>query len=421
MAPQHLRGHHRPVEPRPVGADDRDGVAALEAEPCKPDRIGAHLVEHLGPGPGLPDAEILVAERRAAAKDARRCAPAASETYPRRRQAPGHSVPLLVSRRRAGAAYPSPRRSRSCTRHPGGDLRVRQEHGQGQPDTAPVVRRIRGAGMRARPPTAAQRLDGRRSALSGDGADGRAWPASPASLQAGRLRPANRRSGRPRRSRRRPTPACGRREISRPVDIAIGSRRARALSGCLMKLASQAWSRRSVTPRRSGPDAVADADRVAGRADLLEQGLARLQVERVTGVAGRVGLGLAHLVAPFRVHRADVMTSRSRSPNTEFLVHSPVASLPSTISLRCSLSVPAAVAELGVDRLDVLRLSGQEQPARAGVERVGEFLEPLPACRAPDRRSSRSKKMSRPTTSPSLSSTCEIRAVVSGQMSGQFV
>ena len=29
---ERLRRRHRPVEPRPVGADDGDGVAALEAE-----------------------------------------------------------------------------------------------------------------------------------------------------------------------------------------------------------------------------------------------------------------------------------------------------------------------------------------------------------------------------------------------------
>ena len=67
---EHLRRHHRPVELRPVGADDRDGVAALEAEAVQPDRIGAHLVEHLRPGPGLPDAEILVPIRRAVAEQA---------------------------------------------------------------------------------------------------------------------------------------------------------------------------------------------------------------------------------------------------------------------------------------------------------------------------------------------------------------
>ena len=57
---EHLRRHHRPVEPGPVGADDGDGVAALEPEAGEPCRIGAHLLQHLLPGPDLPDAEVLV-------------------------------------------------------------------------------------------------------------------------------------------------------------------------------------------------------------------------------------------------------------------------------------------------------------------------------------------------------------------------
>ena len=57
---EHLRRHHRPIELRPVRADDGDGVAALEAEPGKPCRICAHLRQDLCPGPDLPDAEILV-------------------------------------------------------------------------------------------------------------------------------------------------------------------------------------------------------------------------------------------------------------------------------------------------------------------------------------------------------------------------
>ena len=61
---EHLRRHQRPVELRPVGADDGDGVAALEAEPAQAHRIGAHDLQHLAPGPGLPDAEILVPHGR---------------------------------------------------------------------------------------------------------------------------------------------------------------------------------------------------------------------------------------------------------------------------------------------------------------------------------------------------------------------
>ena len=84
-----LRRRHRPIEPRPVVADDRDLVAALEPERREPDREGAHDLVHLGPGPGLPDAEILVAERRSprpqtcvahqiASERCRRCRPSPS-------------------------------------------------------------------------------------------------------------------------------------------------------------------------------------------------------------------------------------------------------------------------------------------------------------------------------------------------------
>ena len=61
---EHLRRHHRPVELRPVAADDGDGFAALEAGPLQADRIGPHDLEHLAPGPGLPDAVILVPHGR---------------------------------------------------------------------------------------------------------------------------------------------------------------------------------------------------------------------------------------------------------------------------------------------------------------------------------------------------------------------
>ena len=46
-AAEHLRGRHRPVEPRPVVADDGDLVAALEPELSQADAQGAHLVAHL--------------------------------------------------------------------------------------------------------------------------------------------------------------------------------------------------------------------------------------------------------------------------------------------------------------------------------------------------------------------------------------
>ena len=58
---------HRPVKPRPVRTDYGELVAALEPQLLQADREGADVVEHLGPRPGLPDAEVLVAHRDAAA------------------------------------------------------------------------------------------------------------------------------------------------------------------------------------------------------------------------------------------------------------------------------------------------------------------------------------------------------------------
>lgn len=66
---EHLRCHDGPVESRPVGADDRDRFAALEAQPMQADRIGTNDVEHIGPGPRLPDAQILVAHGRPCPKN----------------------------------------------------------------------------------------------------------------------------------------------------------------------------------------------------------------------------------------------------------------------------------------------------------------------------------------------------------------
>src|SRR5215831_4704132 len=63
---QRLRGAHRPVEARPVGADDRGLVAPLETELLQTERKRAHLLEHLRPGPHLPDPEVLVPIGRAA-------------------------------------------------------------------------------------------------------------------------------------------------------------------------------------------------------------------------------------------------------------------------------------------------------------------------------------------------------------------
>ena len=59
---ERLAGAHRPIELRPVAADDGELVAPGDPELLQPDRECADLVEDLSPGPGLPDAEILVAD-----------------------------------------------------------------------------------------------------------------------------------------------------------------------------------------------------------------------------------------------------------------------------------------------------------------------------------------------------------------------
>ena len=61
---QHLRGHHRPVQLGPVGADDGDGLAPLETKPGEADGVGAHDRELFSPGPGLPDTQILMPHGR---------------------------------------------------------------------------------------------------------------------------------------------------------------------------------------------------------------------------------------------------------------------------------------------------------------------------------------------------------------------
>ena len=93
---ERLRRHHRRIELRPVGADDRHGVAALQAEPMQADRIGADLVEQLRPGQRLPDAQILVPHRRPVAEVARHCGSAISERCPPRRE---HGSPRLPPNR----------------------------------------------------------------------------------------------------------------------------------------------------------------------------------------------------------------------------------------------------------------------------------------------------------------------------------
>ena len=68
---QHLRGAQRPVEQRPVGAHDGDLVAFRHAQFVQAERDRTHVVVDFAPRPGLPDAAILVPERRAIAAHAR--------------------------------------------------------------------------------------------------------------------------------------------------------------------------------------------------------------------------------------------------------------------------------------------------------------------------------------------------------------
>ena len=60
---ERLSGAHGPVELRPVAADDGELVAPRDPQLLQSDRERADLVEDLRPGPGLPDAEILVTDR----------------------------------------------------------------------------------------------------------------------------------------------------------------------------------------------------------------------------------------------------------------------------------------------------------------------------------------------------------------------
>src|SRR6267154_3104125 len=64
---EHLGGRDRPVEARPVGTHDRDRIAAHDTELRQPARKGTDLLVRLRPGPHLPDAEVLVPDRRPAA------------------------------------------------------------------------------------------------------------------------------------------------------------------------------------------------------------------------------------------------------------------------------------------------------------------------------------------------------------------
>ena len=61
-AAQALRGQHGPVQAGTVVADDGQVHAALEADGSQAAGQGAHLLVDLGPGPGLPDAQVFFAK-----------------------------------------------------------------------------------------------------------------------------------------------------------------------------------------------------------------------------------------------------------------------------------------------------------------------------------------------------------------------
>jgi hypothetical protein len=59
--PGHLCRDHRPVKARPVGADDRDRLARLQAQLHQPQGQRAGFLGDFSPGPALPDAVFLLA------------------------------------------------------------------------------------------------------------------------------------------------------------------------------------------------------------------------------------------------------------------------------------------------------------------------------------------------------------------------
>lgn len=57
---ERLDRHERPVEPRPISAQDGAGIAAPKAEPMEADGQSADRRVDLLPGPALPNTEVLV-------------------------------------------------------------------------------------------------------------------------------------------------------------------------------------------------------------------------------------------------------------------------------------------------------------------------------------------------------------------------
>jgi len=69
-AAQHLCRAHRPVQARPVVADDGEVVAALETKRGQAAGHRPRLRGNLAPGPGLPDTQVFFARGRTVAADA---------------------------------------------------------------------------------------------------------------------------------------------------------------------------------------------------------------------------------------------------------------------------------------------------------------------------------------------------------------
>src|SRR6516162_1885712 len=103
-----------------------------------------------------------------------------------------------------------------------------------------------------------------------------------------------------------------------------------------------------------GPDPISHPDRMAGGAEFLEQRLARREAKRIAGVAGFVVFRRAYLVPPFRIHGMDVHDQAVEV--AEHRVPLPFAGrIVAEDDLVAMLAQPRApVAELGVDRSDVI-------------------------------------------------------------------
>src|SRR5262247_2828120 len=122
-------------------------------------------------------------------------------------------------------------------------------------------------------------------------------------------------------------------------------------------------------------DAITVPNGVAGRAQLNEQGLARGAVELVQDIAGVAFRRHAHLVAPFRIHGTDSHDDSVKV--AEQVVPPPTARrvIAKHDLVAVLADVPHFLAQLAVDRPNVLQLSGEERPAGTGVKRVGISFE----------------------------------------------